>query len=88
MQMIPEYVKIQAKMELARRNLWDYCKLTNPQFYKEERTYLKGMCDSIQAFFNQDIKKFLVINLPPLLDTESHLQVRTQLNGYLVEILN
>lgn len=63
--MIPEYVKEQARLELARRNLWDYCKLTNPQFYKEDRKYLKEMCNTIQAFFNQDEKKFLVINLPP-----------------------
>lgn len=63
--MIPDYVRKQAKMELARRNLWDYCQLTNPQFYKDDRFYLKNMCDSIQKFFNQDEKKFLVINLPP-----------------------
>lgn len=63
--MIPEYVKKQARIELARRNLWDYCKLTNPQFYKDDRPYLKNMCDNIQQFFKQNKKKFLVINLPP-----------------------
>lgn len=86
MQMIPNYVRLQAKIELARRNLWDYCKLTNPQFYKDDRTYLKTMCDSIQSFFNQDEKKFLVINLPPLLDTANLLQVKILLNGYLARI--
>ena len=63
--MIPRYVKEQAKIELARRHLWDYCKLTNGQFYKEDRKYLQNMCYSIENFFKQDEKKFLVINLPP-----------------------
>lgn len=63
--MIPEYVREQAKIELARRHLYDYCKITNPNFYKPNRVYLKEMCESIEAFLNQNVKKFLVINLPP-----------------------
>lgn len=63
--MIPEYVRQQAKIELARRHLYDYCKLTNPNFYKSNRVYLKEMCELIEEFLNQNIKKFLVINLPP-----------------------
>lgn len=78
MQTKSEYIKQQARMELARRNLWDYCKLTNPQFYKENRKYLKDMCNNIEAFFSQEAKKFLIINLPPLLGTANLLQVRTQ----------
>ena len=63
--MIPEYVKEMAKIELARRNLYDYCKLRHPDFYKNDRTYLKDMCYKIQEFLKQNEKKFLVINLPP-----------------------
>ena len=63
--MIPDYVKLRARVELAKRHLYDYCKLMNPQFYKDDRSYLKEMCDKIQEFVNQDEKKFLVINLPP-----------------------
>lgn len=63
--MIPEYVRRQAKIELARRHLYNYCKLTNPNFYKDSRAYLKKMCNSIEEFLNQDIKKFLIINVPP-----------------------
>lgn len=63
--MIPEYVKEMAKIELARRNLYDYCKLRHPNFYKKDRTYLKDMCYKIQEFLKQKEKKFLVINLPP-----------------------
>lgn len=53
------------KIQLARRNLYDYCQLMNPQFYKKDRIYLKEMCYKIQNFINQNEKKFLVINLPP-----------------------
>ena len=63
--MIPEYVKEMAKIELARRNLYDYCKLRHPNFYKKDRTYLKDTCYKIQEFLKQNDKKFLVINLPP-----------------------
>lgn len=63
--MIPDYVKERAKIELARRNLYDYCKLRHPNFYKKDRTYLKDMCYKIQEFLKQNEKKFLVINLPP-----------------------
>lgn len=63
--MIPDYIIQQAKMELARRDLYNYCKLRHPQFYKPDRTYLKEMCDDIQDFIEQDENKFLIINLPP-----------------------
>ena len=53
------------KIQLAKRSLYDYCTLTNPQFYKKDRLYLKEMCEKIQEFVNQNEKKFLVINLPP-----------------------
>ena len=62
--MIPEYVKEQAKIELARRIFWNYCKLKAPDFYKEDRLFLKDMCNRIQDFINSD-KKILVINMPP-----------------------
>ncbi len=63
--MIDEYVKQQAKLELARRSIWDYSKLRHPQFFKEKRTFLKDISDEIQNFTNQDEFKFLVLNVPP-----------------------
>lgn len=62
--MIPEYVKMQAKYELARRTFWEYCKLKAPDFYKESRTFLKDMCNKLQDFIESD-KRFIVINMPP-----------------------
>lgn len=60
-----ELARIGAKIELAKRHLYDYCKLMNSQFYKDDREYLKNMCYNIEEFLNQNKKKFLVINLPP-----------------------
>ena len=62
--MIPEYVREQARLELARQKFWYYCKLKAPDFYKEDRTFLKDMCNKLQEFIESD-KKILVIDLPP-----------------------
>ena len=32
-----EEIKKQARLELARRDFFEYCKLTAPDFYKEDR---------------------------------------------------
>lgn len=62
--MIPEYVREQARLELARRYFWNYCKLKAPDFYKEDRQFLKDMCNKLQEFIESN-KKVIVINLPP-----------------------
>lgn len=54
----------QAKLELARRDFWEYCKLMASDFYKDDRLYLKDMCYQLQSFLESD-DKVLVINLPP-----------------------
>lgn len=63
--MIPEYIRQQAKLELARRSIWNYSKLRHPDFYKEDRTYLKTICNEIQDFIEQNDKVFLLLNMPP-----------------------
>src|SRR5574344_2853019 len=63
--MIPEYVRQQAKIELARRSIWEYSKLRYPAFFKEERTYLKTICKEIQDFTEQEEYKLLLLNVPP-----------------------
>lgn len=60
-----DYVRQQAKVELARRYFYDYCQLKYPRHYKEDRRYLKVLCDKIQAFSKQNEKRFLIINIPP-----------------------
>lgn len=61
---IKEEIRKQARLELARRDFFEYCKLTAPDFYKEDRTFLKDICKELQDFyFSQD--QILVINMPP-----------------------
>ena len=54
----------QAKLELVRRDFWEFSKLLAPDFYKDDRAYLKDMCYQLQSFCESD-EKILVINLPP-----------------------
>lgn len=61
---IKEELKKQARLELARRDFFEYCKLTAPDFYKEDRIFLKEMCNELQNFYYSN-DKILVINLPP-----------------------
>lgn len=57
-------IKYQAKLELARRDFWEFCKLLAPDFYMEGRDYLKNICQEFQSFYeSQD--KVLIINEPP-----------------------
>lgn len=61
---IREELKKQARLELARRDFFEYCKLTAPDFYKEDRSFLKNMCNELQEFYESN-EQILVINLPP-----------------------
>lgn len=52
------------RCELARRDFWEYCKLIAPDFYKEDRQYLKDKCKAYQEFYESD-EKYLIDNEPP-----------------------
>lgn len=52
------------RIELARREFWEYCKLLAPDFYKEERSYLKEKCRIYQEFYESEYE-FLIDNEPP-----------------------
>lgn len=54
----------QARLELARRDFWEFCKLKAPDFYAEDRLYLKDLCQQLQEFVESD-EKVIVINMPP-----------------------
>jgi predicted phage terminase large subunit-like protein len=62
---VPDEVRQQARIELARRYFYDYCQLLYPRHYTEDRQFLKEMCEKIQAFSEQNVKRFLIINVPP-----------------------
>jgi predicted phage terminase large subunit-like protein len=52
------------KCELAKREFWEYCKLTAPDFYKEDRAYLCDICKQYQAFYESD-EEILLLCAPP-----------------------
>ena len=62
--MIPKYIQMGAKCELARRHFWDYCKLKAPDFYREDRAYQRILATELQEFM-ESADNLLVINLPP-----------------------
>lgn len=57
-------IKLGAKIELARRNFFDYCNLKAPSFYKWNRKFLVDFCSELQAFYEGD-DEILVVNMPP-----------------------
>lgn len=61
---LKEELKKQARLELARRDFFEYCKLTAPDFYNEERNFLNDLCYQLQNFYESD-EKVCVINMPP-----------------------
>lgn len=48
------------KIELCRRNFWHYCNALYPEFYTEDRQFLKDLCTTLQS-----APKRLMINMPP-----------------------
>ena len=55
---------IGAQVEMARRHFWDYCNLKAGDFYKDDREYLKELCDMLEDFPKSD-KKVLLVDMPP-----------------------
>lgn len=63
-----------AKIELARRNFFDYCQLRSPDFYKSDRKYLQEMCSVLQDFMNAP-QQVLIVDLPPRFGKSRTLQM-------------
>lgn len=61
---LKEELKKQARLELARRDFFEYCKLMAPDFYKDDRIFLKDMCKELQGFYESK-ERVCVINMPP-----------------------
>ena len=59
-----ETIKRGARIELARRDFWEYCKLLAPDFYKEDRKFLKNKCREYQEFY-ESTEEYLIDNEPP-----------------------
>ena len=59
-----ETLQYQARMELCRRDFWEFCCTLAPDFYMEGRDYLKEFCYALQEFYESD-QRVLIINMPP-----------------------
>lgn len=62
---IPEEIRYQARLELARRSFWDFEQLLYPELFRDERKLLKEMADTIQSFVEDSDKHYLVLSVPP-----------------------
>ena len=60
-----ELLKYYARMELARRDFWEYCKFTSPDFYSEDRAFLKDLSEKLQWFIEEAEEQMMVVNIPP-----------------------
>lgn len=60
-----ELLKYYAKIELAKRDFWQYCKFTSPDFYMETRPFLKDLAERLQWFVEKSDSQIMVINMPP-----------------------
>lgn len=55
-----KYIKKHLMIELARRDLWYFCQALHPEYFTDDKTYLKDLCKFLQS---ED--KRLMINMPP-----------------------
>lgn len=62
---LEKHIAYEAKLELARRDFFDYCELMAPDFYKRSRQYLVQLANTLQEFVFNSPKKVLVISIPP-----------------------
>lgn len=65
-------IRIEENIKKAKESFWEYCKLTNPDFYTEKRTFLKEYCNTLQNLYDRklflptgEICLKLMINFPP-----------------------
>lgn len=60
-----EAAKLRARISLARRYFYDYCRLKYSKHYASDRAYLREMCEKTQWFIEESPKRFLVVTVPP-----------------------
>lgn len=53
-----------ARLELCRRHFFDYCQYVAPDFYLDDRQYLREICQALEEFEN-DSNEFLIVDAPP-----------------------
>lgn len=58
-------LKHYARLELSRRSFWEYCKFTSPDFYSDDRHFLKDLAEKLQWFVEEAEEQIMVVNMPP-----------------------
>lgn len=48
-------LKIEAQKAAARNRFYNYCKVLEPEYYKDSRQYLIDYCDTLQAMFEKRV---------------------------------
>lgn len=62
--MITEDIRRHARIALARREFYTYCRLFASDFYTKDRPHLKSICDTLQEFAESD-DPILILCMPP-----------------------
>ena len=57
-------IAMHARIELARRCFWDYCRLRAGDFYKPDRPHLVRLCNELQGF-SESNEKVMIVCEPP-----------------------
>lgn len=52
---VKQKLKIEAQKAAARNRFYNYCKVLEPEYYKDSRTYLVNYCDTLQAILESRI---------------------------------
>ena len=60
-----ELLKYYAQLELSKRSFWEYCKFTSPDFYTEDRAFLRDLAEKLQWFVEEAAEQIMVVNMPP-----------------------
>lgn len=58
-------LKYFASIELSKRSFWEYCKFTAPDFYSEDKAFLRDLADKLQWFVEEAEEQIMVVNMPP-----------------------
>ncbi len=58
-------LKYFASIELSKRSFWEYCKFTAPDFYSEDKAFLRDLADKLQWFVEEAKEQIMVVNMPP-----------------------
>ena len=59
-----EILKHQLRLELCRRDFWEFCKYYDSKFFNENKWHLKKIANAFQRVVEGELKK-LAVSLPP-----------------------